>query len=157
MGYYSTLSFNLNKVIVDENKIKEVETYFSDYEKEDVAGFCDVKLPVEENAEGKIELGYIELDDYYRKFYDDRVFAEKLQKTIKEGTVQLSFVGEDGSTWGYEITPNEIIELDGVFVPAGFVSTYCKKCGVFVGYMEEKTFERLGEICDTCAEKGVST
>jgi len=157
MGYYSSFSFNLDNVIVDKEKIKKVEKYFSDCEKEDVAGFYNVKLPVEKNAKGKLELKYIELDDYYQKFYDDRLFAEKLQGAIKEGAIRLSFVGEDGSTWGYKITPNEIIELDSVFVPAAFVSTYCKKCGAFVGYMEEKTFERLGKVCDTCAEKGAST
>ena len=153
MGYYSTLSFNLDRVIVDKEKIKEVETYFSDYEKKDVVGFCDVKLPVEENAEGKTKLRYIELDDYYRKFYDDRVFAEKLQEAIKEGTVQLSFIGEDGSTWGYELTPDRIIELDGVFVPTEFRRAYCKNCGVLIGYMEEKTLKRLGNVCNSCAEK----
>ena len=152
MGYYSTFSFNLHKVIVDKEKIKEVETYFSDYEKKDVVGFCDVKLPAEE-SNGKTVLKNIEPDDYCGKFYDDRVFAEKLQGVIKEGTVQLSFVGEDGSTWGYELTPDRIIELDGVFVPTGFRRAYCKNCGVLIGYVEEETLKRLGNVCDSCAEK----
>ncbi len=148
MGYYSALSFDLDKVVVDENKIREVEAYFSDCEKEDVTGFYNVKLPVKDG-----ELIDIELEDYYGKFYDDRVFAEKLQEAIKEGTVQFSFVGEDGSTWGYELTPDRIIELDGVFVPTGFRQAYCKNCGVLIGYIEEKTLKRLGNVCNSCAKK----
>ena len=121
MGYYSTLSFNLDKVIVDKEKIKEVETYFSDYEKEGIVGFYNVKLPVKE-SNGKTVLENIELDDYCGKFYDDRLFAEKLQKAIKKGTVRLFFVGEDNAMWGYMITSHDVTELEAIFVPVGFVS-----------------------------------
>lgn len=153
MGYYSTFSFNLDKVIVDKEKIKEVETYFSDCEKEDVIGFYNVKLPVVEESNGKTVLEDIELEDYYQKFYDDRVFAEKLKDAIKEGTVKLSFIGEDNFIWGYFITSSGVIDLEGMLLPTKMRPTYCRNCGVLIGYMEAETFKRLNNICDNCAEK----
>ena len=54
---------------------------------------------------------YIELEDYFGKFYDDDKFAILLSKYLTKGTIKLFFIGEDGERWGWEITPNEVHEL----------------------------------------------
>ena len=153
MGYYSTFSFNLDKVVVDKKRIEEIENYFANYENEDVMGFYNVRLPVSDGVDGKSFLQDIELADYYGKFYDNEVFAKKLKDAIKEGVIELSFLGEEGDTWGYIITPGKITVLRGVLIPLDFYPVYCKNCGMQVGYMKKTTFPRLGEVCDNCAKE----
>ncbi len=151
MGYYSTVSWNLDKAVVDKEKIEEIESYFQNYENENVAGFAGVKLPVDENG----LLKDIELEDYHGKFYDDRYFTEKLKEAIKEGVVQLSFVGEDGDTWGYKITPGGVVEMEGILMSVNMRPTYCKNCSTLVGYIDRRIVKKIDITCDACSERRI--
>ena len=111
MGYYSQLYFDLIKVKVDTKRLVEVEKFFSSGHK-DVYGFADVYFEVSENG----ELQDIVLQDYWDKFYDDELFAEKLSEAILEGQVDLQFNGEDGTQWCYRVSKNKVEELHSVWL-----------------------------------------
>ena len=107
MGYYSDFSFEIFEARVDPEKAKALEEFFSSLENDEIYGFYGVKLVLgKEN-----ELFDISLEEYYAKFYDDDVFAEKLSEVLTQGKVHLHFAGEDGVKWGYEVTPGEVKEL----------------------------------------------
>jgi len=114
MGYYSNFSFNIKDAVVDVKKAKELEKFFADSENhEDISGFLNVLIDVEvEDDDIELsELDDITVEDSYSKFYDDRLFANKLSTVLVDGFVELYFVGEDGNGWGYHITPNKVNDM----------------------------------------------
>jgi len=119
LGYYSDMSYAINGAVCDRQKVKELEDYFADIENHDVYGFYEVKLSLSENG----KLKDIWLGEYYAKFYDDRLFVDKLSHCLIEGNVKVEFVGEDGDKWGYFVSPGHIEEI--IYVPMK-KSTYMK-------------------------------
>ena len=110
MGYYSTLGWEIveDPIKVNTEKKRELENFFSSCENdENISGFEGVKVEIDEN--GKF-IG-IGLNEYHAKFYDDLLFADKLSKVIETGKVRLFFTGEDGETWGYEVSPGRVEPL----------------------------------------------
>jgi len=118
MSYYSQLTFDLQDVIVDPEKIKEVEKYFANNknlsitENNGVSGFWQVSLPIND-VNVLLDIG---LEDYYAKFYNEQYFENRLSECIISGIVSLYFTGEDGSSWGYAITNNKVKELHPMFL-----------------------------------------
>ncbi len=104
MGYYSGVEFDINNAKVDIQKTKDVEQFF--YSNEGVYGFYNVKF----DLDGE-KLTDIVLEEYYSKFYDDQLFANKLTEVLTSGEVRLYFSGEDGDRWGYVVTPGEVKEI----------------------------------------------
>jgi len=114
MGYYSNFEYKINNARVDKEKAKEIERFFA-IENGNIYGLCgfeNVKLEYDE--EGKLQR--IKLLDYYAKFYDDRLFAQKLSEVLVDGKVKLYFTGEDGENWGYEVYPDRVIEMFTIWV-----------------------------------------
>jgi len=111
MGYYSGFEYALDNARVDKEKAKKLEEFFAS-DDENIYGFENVKL--EYNEEGKLQR--IKLLDYYAKFYDDRLFAQKLSEVLVDGKVKLYFTGEDGERWGYEVYPDRVVELFTIWV-----------------------------------------
>jgi len=114
MGYYSNFSFYAKDAVVNVKETKELEKFFADPENhEDISGFLNVLIDVEaEDDDIELsELDDITVEDSYSKFYDDRLFANKLSTVLVDGYVELYFVGEDGDCWGYHITPNKVNDM----------------------------------------------
>ena len=149
MGYARLDYFNINFALVDENKIKEVEEFFNGLDPE-TTGFHGVKLPVENG-----ELIDIELDDYYREYPDDLLFAEKLREALVDGSIELAFTDGDGydEIRYIDIRPNEVISYQRMDVPDYCHPLYCKKCNTFIGYMRQEEQDRLGKVCAKCARE----
>ena len=104
MGYYATIDYGINKVKV-ENKEELIEALNKiDYD------YSSENLRVIFNECGYIE--DFEFEEWYCKWYESDEFAKILSDYIKEGSIDLSFVGEDGEMWGYKIYPNLVIEFD---------------------------------------------
>ncbi len=106
MGYYSSFSFDINNTKVDVKKAKEMEKYFADINSENVYAFTSVEFALKDNI-----LQDIVLFEYYGKFYDDRLFADKLSEILTDGEVRLHFSGEDGDHWGYIVSPGKVEEI----------------------------------------------
>ena len=111
MGYYSGFEYALDNARVDKEKVKEFEKFFAS-DNEDIHGFWNVKLEYDEEE----KLQKIKLLDYYAKFYDDRLFAQKLSEVLVDGKVKLYFTGEDGEKWGYEVSPDRVVEMFTIWV-----------------------------------------
>ncbi len=112
MGYYGAFEYHFDETVrIDEKKTKEVENYFANYDNPYIGGFAGVGLEVREN-----KLVSINLDDYDAKFYDEKLFAEKLSKAITSGSVSLRFFGEDGGFWGYKVSSGAIEDLVSLIV-----------------------------------------
>ena len=108
MGYYSSFEYSINAdATVDVKKAKELEKFFADEDNPNVGGFYGVKLLLKGD-----KLKGIELEEYYAKFHDDALFAEKLAEVLKTGWVRLEFTGEDGHSWGWEVVPGEVHPID---------------------------------------------
>ena len=109
MGYYSTLNWEVveGPIRVNVEKKKELERFFSNYDNEKVFGFGGVEIEIDESG----ELIGIGLEEYHAKFYDDFLFAKKLSEVIETGKIRLFFNGEDGDTWGYEVSPGNVESL----------------------------------------------
>ena len=60
---------------------------------------------------------YIELDYSYGKFYNNKDFAELLSQHIVKGSVNLTWIGEDGTVESMNVYPNKTENLKCVFVP----------------------------------------
>jgi hypothetical protein len=114
VGYYSAFDYNIEGAKVDPQKVQEIVAYFKDDgdNSKDIWGFSDVQIEV---VGDKLES--IELDEYYAKFYDDELFAKRLAEAIVEGSVDLYFTGEDGTKWGFRITPGKVTLLRVIWVP----------------------------------------
>jgi hypothetical protein len=111
MGYYSGFEYALDNARVDKEKVKGLEEFFTSDNKV-IYGFWNVKIEYDE--EGKLQR--IKLLDYYAKFYDDRLFAQKLSEVLVDGKVKLYFTGEDGENWGYEVYPDRAVEMFTIWV-----------------------------------------
>jgi len=112
MGYYSQLYYEIEEgTKVNKEEIKKITEYF-DSEKEDICGFMGVDFSLKENI-----LCSIDLEDYYQKFYDGKIFSTMLSKALLSGRVKLYFHGEDGGSWSIEIMPNKIRNLYMAWVP----------------------------------------
>jgi hypothetical protein len=112
MGYYSLLEFDIEDAIVDMKKKEEIERRFSENDG-DIYGFRGVELSTDENG----KLIYIELEEYFAKFYDDELFADMLKDALIAGRVDLYFTGEDGNKSGIRIEPGKTTPLCCVWVP----------------------------------------
>ena len=127
MGYLSNFKWEFVKrpVKVDLKKKEELEQFFSDCDNMHIYGFYNVKLGVNEEN----ELNDIELEEYYSKFYDSQLFADKIKDVVKTGKIRLIFTGEDGDTWGYDVSPGKAETLRNVFLTE---DQYAKavECGI---------------------------
>ena len=116
MGYYSSFRWEIigdEDVKVSMKGKEELEKFFSSSSNHrDISGFCEVEIILDEKG----NLYDIDLYEYYAKFYDERLFAEKFKDIIETGKVRFYFYGEDDSVWGYEITPGKIESLYSVFL-----------------------------------------
>ena len=107
MGYYSSFSFDISEnTKVDVEKAKEMEKYFADINSENIYAFTGVEFSLRDDI-----LQDIVLFEYYGKFYDDRLFADKLSEILIDGEVKLHFSGEDGDRWGYIVSPGKVEEI----------------------------------------------
>jgi len=112
MGYYSNFTFNAENAVVEVSKVKELEEFFADPENhEDISGFLNVSIGIDNDDAEFSKLDDIVVEDAYAKFYDDRLFANKLSTVLVDGFVELHFVGEDGVAWGYLVTPNKVRDM----------------------------------------------
>jgi len=115
MGYYANFDCTLNEPVVDTKKAKNLEKYFADDQKE-TYGFLDVKLKLIDVGGNRSVLDDIIVIDHYNKFYDDKLFTEKLSKVLISGSVDLHFIGEDRKAWGWRVSPNEVRMLTMTWV-----------------------------------------
>ena len=102
MGYYSTIeieqsktikiSFEEFKKLLTEEELKFLEEWYDDM---------------------TFENGNIELNEYYRKNYEQEIFFEVMKKLCRadKNTIIFRFCGEDTEMWGYKITPNKSFEI----------------------------------------------
>jgi len=112
MGYYSNFDWIVREPVkVNKEKVKELEKFFADSSNEDIYAFLNVKVDIDDK--GKL-IGF-DLEEYYGKFYDDELFADKFSEVVEEGIIDLIFKGEDGSMWGYRVFPNKVEELRVIF------------------------------------------
>jgi hypothetical protein len=112
MGYYSNFSFYIRDAVVNVKETEALEKFFANSENhENISGFLNVLFDVEDNEIEFSELCDITVEDNYAKFYDDRLFANKLSTVLVDGYIELYFVGEDGDGWGYHITPNKVNDM----------------------------------------------
>jgi len=111
MGYYSTISIN-SFYVENVEKAKEI---FRKYYEDNTDGYFFYKLKVL-NSEGLVAVVPID-GEYTAKHYGDQRLAEAISKIIAPGeTVELTFDGEDGTSWGYKITYNKIEDLTKEFL-----------------------------------------
>ena len=113
MGYYSLLEFSIEDAIVDIKKKEEIERRFSDENDGNIYGFRGVELSTDEKG----KLIYIELEEYFAKFYDDELFANMLKDALVSGRVDLYFTGEDGYKSGMRVEPGKVTPLCYVWIP----------------------------------------
>jgi len=102
MGYYSTLEIEMDKL----KKVKSLdELDLTEDEKE----FLIVCYP-----DMRIEDGYIELDEWFRKNYENEKLISIIKKICeRENTeIVLHFIGEDGFRWDFKITPTKVYESE---------------------------------------------
>lgn len=111
MGYYSNFNYYIESARVNNEKIREMEEFFSNEENNDIYGFFNVEIDVDDIDAEVPEIEDINVEDNYAKFYDDRLFAEKLSTALVDGFVELYFVGEDGDHWGYRVMPNRVYTM----------------------------------------------
>jgi len=112
MGYYSNFTFNAENAVVNVKETKELEKFFADPENhEDISGFLNVSIGIDNDDAEFSKLDDIVVEDAYAKFYDDRLFADRLSTVLVDGYVELHFVGEDGVAWGYLVTPNKVRDM----------------------------------------------
>jgi len=138
---------NINYALVDENKIKEVEEFFNSLDPK-TTGFHGVKFAVEDG-----ELIDIELDDYYREYPDEKLFAEKLREALIEGSIDLFFVDDDDDeTRHVEITTDRVFSSRRIDVPDYCRPLYCKNCNTLIGYMGQEEQARLNKLCAECVK-----
>ncbi|MHB1546116.1 MAG: hypothetical protein ACYCSB_01300 [bacterium] len=121
MGYESSFNYNFSGIV----EIKDVDGLNRKISKLD-SGMSEAKIKIACDNPNDYA---IEMSDYYGKFYDDRKFAELLSTYLVKGSVTLTYDGEDGSKWGYEVYPGKVVELDFIPVPTGLkdkVNKYIK-------------------------------
>lgn len=125
MGYYSVFSYKIKDAELISDGKEIIETFFADNKDFKLYGFHKVKLEVENGKlRGISPIGYEE------KFYDDRLFAEKLSEVLKSGYVYLLFDGEDGESWGYRVGPHEIKELEKIWIPIEYAKDVVEKYAI---------------------------
>ena len=116
MGYYSSFRWEIvgnEDVKVFMKKKEELEKFFSSCSNhKNISGFLEVKIILDEKG----NLYDIDLYEYYARFYDEKLFAERFKDIIETGRVRFYFYGEDDEVWGYEITPGKIENLYLVFL-----------------------------------------
>jgi len=124
MGYYSQFNYEIvEPCIVDKEKLEEFEKFFSNGKNGDLYGFYGVKLHIDENNASLLN---IELEDYYNKFYDDKLFAVKLSLILKSGNIRLEFTGEDMDKWAYSVSPDKVEELFPLWITYDEFETIAK-------------------------------
>lgn len=108
MGYESTFDYSFSEKCRIGN-IKELNEEIAKLK----GGMGEVKFfkSVYDIADEIVEDYWIEMDDSYGKFYDDKEFAELLSKYIVKGYVDLIYTGEDGARSGFRAYSNRVKSL----------------------------------------------
>jgi hypothetical protein len=120
MGYYSNFSYYLESAKVDTKKVKELEEFFKNEDNHlDISGFLNVIIELDRDDDEIATITNISPEDNYAKFYDDWLMAKKLSSALVDGSVELYFVGEDGLSWGYRVTPGKVYDMVTTWVVAG--------------------------------------
>lgn len=117
MGYYSTLYIDISK---DAMLRKDYEEIWNKALNEDIdlanSVFAEVRFGVIASP-GGFQLTGLYFDDWNQKFYEDEKFARVLSRMLAKGWVDLKFIGEDDSMWGWRVTPGHIEPLRVIWVP----------------------------------------
>jgi len=117
MAYYAYLKFEFaSDVKIDREKADNLEKLFAS-DDVNVAGFRDVKIVTDLDE----KLVDIELDEYWKNFFDADFFAKKLQECLKSGFVDLYFENDDNEDRLFRIFPNRIEKYQKEWVYVGRV------------------------------------
>ena len=111
MGYYSTLSFEVEKgTEVEPFVITEYQTLPDGSKPDYWYGWERVSVDEQGNIEEPSS-------DYYQKWYNDDMFVKLLASRMKSGRITLHFIPEFGDDpWGYIIGPDAIVTLDSSLI-----------------------------------------
>ena len=120
MGYYATMSYCEYNTKLSEKEFDQVLSGFREKLKEKNESAYHSFITYEFVYHLKDEKGnpYINVvpggEDYYQKHYADDELAQFISQTTSE-QVELLFDGEDDCSWGHQISPRKIKNMEKVW------------------------------------------